>query len=123
MGTTIENIRLERNTLKWQASGALSDDNFDDAYSWCYYYTVVAWNPSNINVTVDHKDGSCDPNDSSDPSANFFGAENHGTTTALYLFPVFFKILISRPVILLPYSRADSHSGGVVVLRTTIWFK
>ncbi len=29
LGTVIKNIRLERNTLKWQALGALSDRNFD----------------------------------------------------------------------------------------------
>jgi hypothetical protein len=83
LGTMIGNIRLERNTLKWQAAGVLSDKNFDDAYSWCYHYTVVAWNPSNINLTVDQKDGSGDPNDSSDPSqANFFCDTNLETTTA-----------------------------------------
>src|SRR5207247_3500774 len=43
LGTLISNIRLERNTLKWQASGVISDDNFDDPYNWCYYYTVVGW--------------------------------------------------------------------------------
>lgn len=81
LGTVIGNIRLERNTLKWQAAGALSDKNFDDAYNWCYYYTVVAWNPSNLNLTVDHKDGSC--GDSGDPSqANFFYDNNSETTTA-----------------------------------------
>lgn len=82
LGTTIGNIRLERNTLKWQAAGVLSDKNFDDAYSWCYHYTVVAWNPSNLNLALDHEDGSC--GDSGDPSqANFFSADNNGTTTAL----------------------------------------
>ncbi|MDR4497124.1 MAG: hypothetical protein MRK02_04250 [Candidatus Scalindua sp.] len=35
LGTSIQNIRLEGQTLKWQAAGVLSDDNFDDAYSWC----------------------------------------------------------------------------------------
>lgn len=106
LATAIGNISLERNTLKWQATGVLSDQNFDDAYSWCYNYTVIGWNPSNLNLTVDHDDGSCDPNDSSDPSqANFFSAENVGTTTALSSFPSFLQnpaFAASKTVAVLP---------------------
>jgi hypothetical protein len=106
LGTTIGNIRLERNTLKWQAAGVLSDENFDDAYSWCYHYTVVAWNPSNLNLTVDHEDGSCHPDDSSDPSqANFFSDVNDGTTTALSAFASFLQnpgFASSKTVAILP---------------------
>jgi len=103
LATTIGNIRLERNTLKWQAAGVLSDKNFDDAYSWCYYYTVVAWNPSNLNLTVDHEGGSCDFNDPS--QANAFGAYNKGTTTALSSFPSFLynpAFASSKTVAILP---------------------
>jgi hypothetical protein len=106
LGTTIGNIRLERNTLKWQAAGVLSDENFDDAYSWCYHYTVVAWNPLNLNLTVDHEDGSCHPDDSSDPSqANFFSDVNDGTTTALSAFASFLQnpgFASSKTVAILP---------------------
>lgn len=108
LGTTIGNIRLERNTLKWQAAGVLSDQNFDDAYSWCYNYTVAAWNPSNLNLIVDHEDGSCDPNDSSDPSqANFFFdvTNEDETTTALTSFPSFLQnpaFASSKTVAILP---------------------
>ena len=103
LGTLISDIRLEGRTLKWQAAGVLSDDNFDDAYNWCYYYTVVAWNPSNINLTVDHKDGSCDPSDQGE--ANFFSASNSGTTTALSSFPTFLQnpdFTPSKTVAILP---------------------
>jgi CARDB len=89
LGTTIENIRLERNTLKWQAAGVLSDDNFNDAYRWCYNYTVVAWSPSNLNLIVDHEGGSCGAGDPS--QANSFGADNDGTTTALSSFSSFLQ--------------------------------
>ncbi len=83
LGTVIGNIGLERNTLKWQAAGVLRDKNFDDAYSWCYHYTIVAWNPSNLNLTFDHDDGSCDPDDPTDPAqVNFFYDTNEETTTA-----------------------------------------
>ena len=87
LGTMISNIRLEDKTLKWQAAGVLSDDNFDDGYRWCYYYTVVAWNPSNINLIVDHKDGSCESRNPAE--TNFFITDNEGTTTALSSFPTF----------------------------------
>ena len=89
LGTLISNIRLERNTLKWQASGVISDDNFDDPYNWCYYYTVVGWDPNKLNLIVDHKDGNCNPNDNSD--SNFYFAQNKGTSTALSSFASFLK--------------------------------
>lgn len=78
--TSINNIRLERNTLKWQASGLLADDGFDESINWCYNYTVLGWNPANLNLVVDHKDGTCDPNDHRD--SNFFVASNDGTTSS-----------------------------------------
>ncbi|MCM3902526.1 MAG: hypothetical protein ND866_12535 [Pyrinomonadaceae bacterium] len=115
LGTAIENIRLDGNTLTWHASGVLSDDDFNDAYSWCYHYTVIAWNPSNLNLTVDHKDGSCD--DESDPSqANFFTAENNGTTTALSSFPSFLQnpaFAASKVVAILPRGFGFSWACGV----------
>lgn len=106
LGTMISNIRLEDKTLKWQAAGVLSDDNFDDAYKWCYYYTVVAWNPAKISLTVDHKDGSCDPGDPGDPrETNFFITDNRNTTTALSSFPSFLynpDFASSKAVAILP---------------------
>ena len=87
LGTAISNIRLEGNTLNWQAAGILSDENNDDAYSWCYNYTVIAWNHANIDLRVDQQDGSCEPNDHRE--ANFFTADNEGTTTALSTFASF----------------------------------
>jgi CARDB len=87
LGTMISNIRLEGNTLKWQAAGALSDKNFDDGYRWCYHYTVVAWNPANLDLVVDHRDGSCDAPDPAE--TNFFITDNTGTTTALSAVPSF----------------------------------
>jgi hypothetical protein len=87
LGTMISNIRLEGNTLKWQAAGALSDKNFDDGYRWCYHYTVVAWNPANLDLVVDHRDGSCESRDPAE--TNFFITDNSGTTTALSAFPTF----------------------------------
>jgi hypothetical protein len=94
-GTAISGIRFEERTLKWLAAGAVSDENFDDGYEWCYSYTVIGWNPTAISLAVDHKDG-CDDTDVSE--TNFFEARNketntahqgEDTTTALSSFPTF----------------------------------
>ncbi len=115
LGTLIRNIVLDRDrkTLKWEATGVLSDDNFDDPYNWCYYYTVVAWNSSNINLTVDHTDGTCDPKDQSE--ANFFFADNKGTNTALSSFPAFLQnpnFASSKTIAILPRGFGFEWSGG-----------
>jgi hypothetical protein len=87
VGTMISNIRIENRTLKWQAAGILSDENFDDAYKWCYFYTAVAWNAGRLSLVAEDRDGSCEPRDPID--ANFFITENKGTTTALSSFGSF----------------------------------
>ncbi|MEP2936172.1 MAG: hypothetical protein ABJM06_12810 [Gilvibacter sp.] len=57
-GSGIVNINYDEreNELTWDAFGAMSDKNFDDAYSWCYYYTVIAWNDNQVGVDVDQND-------------------------------------------------------------------
>lgn len=116
LGTLIYNIGLDRRkTLRWQAAGILSDDNFDDPYNWCYYYTVVAWNPSNINLTVDQDDGPCSSVPSETREANYFFAENKGTTTALSSFPSFLQnpnFATSKTVAILPRGFGFEWSGG-----------
>ncbi|UFS71893.1 hypothetical protein LPW11_06785 [Geomonas sp. RF6] len=87
LGTMISNIRMEERTLKWQAAGVLADKNFDDGYRWCYFYTVLGWNPAKLDLAVDHKDGNCD--NRSPAEANFFITDNKDTTTALSSFPSF----------------------------------
>ena len=58
-GATITDIRTENQSLKWRASGVLSDQNFDDGYKFCHFFTAVAWNQTNLRLLVDHDDGSC----------------------------------------------------------------
>ena len=65
-GAAITRIGKEGQTLRWRATGVLSDENFDDGYSFCHYYTALAWNQGNLRLMVDHDDGSC-PFDSSCP--------------------------------------------------------
>jgi hypothetical protein len=83
--TMIRNIKFDRGRLSWQAVELLSDDNFNNPYSWCYHFTVLAWNPAHIDLLVDHKDGDCDSHNPAD--VNFSFADNKGTTTALSSFP------------------------------------
>lgn len=55
-GSAIGVIKLDGNQLTWEAGGAISDNNFDDGYEWCYAYTVLAWNSTQIRAEVDHGD-------------------------------------------------------------------
>jgi hypothetical protein len=48
----IDYIRIEEGKLKWNATGVLRDRNFDDGYRFCYYYTVIGWNRTQVNSTV-----------------------------------------------------------------------
>jgi hypothetical protein len=49
-------IDLHAGVLSWQAAGALSDKNFDDGYSLCYYFTTVGWNSAALDLIADHED-------------------------------------------------------------------
>ncbi|MDQ3194770.1 MAG: hypothetical protein M3P82_07220, partial [Bacteroidota bacterium] len=85
LGVVIKNIRLEEVpekkvfALKWDATGILSDQNLDDSYSMCYTYTVIAWSDKNVNLNIDHDDGSCTDTDLL--QANFYESNNEGSTT------------------------------------------
>lgn len=90
LGTLVRDIRIEGRSLRWEVIGALGDHNFDDSYSWCYRYTVIAWNPSRLALVVDDDDRPCDPDSDLDPTDdNFFLADNERATTALASFPSF----------------------------------
>lgn len=56
LGTAIGTIELSNGVLRWEAGGALSDNDFNDGYGWCYTYTAVAWNSQQLQVTVSHGD-------------------------------------------------------------------
>lgn len=56
LGTGIINIRTENNLLRWEAWGAISDNNFDDPYRWCYRYTMLAWDRSAYVADRDDRD-------------------------------------------------------------------
>jgi hypothetical protein len=120
LGTSIYFIRLvdgpTGKTLLWNAGGSISDNDFKEPYTWCYYYTVVAWNPVNLALVVDHDDGSCSDKPEETRDANYFAnALNEGATTALSAFPSFIhnpSFAASKTVAVLPrgfgFAWADS---------------
>jgi hypothetical protein len=38
-------------TLNWKAIGRLADNNYDNPYKFCYYYTVIFWDDLKIEAT------------------------------------------------------------------------
>lgn len=91
VGALIGKIALDKGIISWQAAGLLSDKNFDDAYEWCYHYTVIVWNDLAVDATVDHDDADRFCHAESPDSDNFFYAGNDGTTTALAAFRTFIQ--------------------------------
>lgn len=43
LGAVIFNVLRVGNTLTWDAGGLIADKNGDDAFEWCYRYTVLVW--------------------------------------------------------------------------------
>lgn len=62
---TIGQIKVFGDQLTWKAKGWLSDENFDDGYRWCYYYTAMAWNSAEFDAFADHNDNYMSAIDSS----------------------------------------------------------
>jgi hypothetical protein len=89
--TLVSRIRLEGKKLIWNAIGTLRDNDAHEAYAWTYYYTVIAWNDTVLNVRVNHDDGDnfCMPG--TGVSDNFYFADNRGTFTALSSFSSFLQ--------------------------------
>lgn len=58
----IVNVEVNSGTLGWQAYGYLSDKNFDDAYEFCYTYTVIAWNEAELDIHTDNFVAGYGPN-------------------------------------------------------------
>lgn len=61
LGTGIQAINRRpadegNHLLEWEAYGALFDENGDDPYRWCYYFTVVAWDGDSYRASVAQRD-------------------------------------------------------------------
>jgi hypothetical protein len=88
-GAILRGVTRERNELRWEAIGAIADDRFDEAFNFCYYYTVAGWSGA-LDATVDHSDGRCYTNEAQpDVEGNFYVANNESHTTALSCVPSF----------------------------------
>jgi len=110
LGTGIAEIDLADRKLNWEAGGVLADRNFDDGYSWCYYYTIIAWSEVLIDALVDHNDGD----DLRDLVA-VSGTENKNTT-ALKVLPRFVHntdFTSREPIAVLPRGYGFEWQGGI----------
>ena len=116
LGALITKIKLDRRgpTLTWTAAGVLRDDDFKEGYNFTYHFTVIAWNDTALNMSVDQ--GSPDNFCSADtdlPDKSFV-AVNNGTT-ALSSFSVFSQKLglpRDKPVAVLPRGFGYFWWGG-----------
>ncbi len=117
VGTNLLRIRVQPGKITWQAAGILCDDGTEEAFTWEYRYTIIAWNDANLRAMVDHNDWEyyCKAKES-DGSDNFFGATNRNiTTTALSSFPSFLQnpgFASGRTVAVLPRGFGFRWMGG-----------
>ena len=91
LGTLIGKIRLEGKPrqgrrLTWNAVGIIQDYDGAEAYSWQYFYTVLAWNDTALNVMVNHDDADNFCKAGTGGSDNFYIVRNTDTETALSSF-------------------------------------
>lgn len=105
LGTAISNIELSDGVLQWEAGGTISDQNADDGFSWCYYYTVLAWNSVRIDALADHG-GSDD---------HIFTNFDTDHTTALKVLPGYIQnanFTTGESVAVLPRGFGLTWAGG-----------
>jgi hypothetical protein len=69
VATVLGRIGADHGSLNWQAAAAFEDQNGDDAFEWCYTYTVLAWNTALMRARANHDDGLINSGDGRDGSA------------------------------------------------------
>lgn len=105
LGTGIQAINRRplddgNHLLEWEAYGAMFDQNGDDPYRWCYYFTVVAWDGDAYRATTAQRD-SLTFQEQPEPNTKRW-------TTALAVIPAFVE---------LPNFFAGRHENVVVLPR------
>ncbi|WP_347275448.1 hypothetical protein [Candidatus Kuenenia sp.] len=110
LGTGIAKIEIADRKLNWEAGGVLADRNFDDGYSWCYYYTIIAWNEAQIDALIDQNDG--------DELIDLVAVSNtkQNNTTALKMLPRFVHntdFTSREPIAVLPRGYGFEWRGGI----------
>lgn len=95
LSTALVNIEMDVDELRWSAGGIVTDKNGDDAYSWCYYYTLLFWSNA-IDFDADVMD--------SDAAAEltFLLLNPDNNTSALHTGFNIIERLADRPKALLP---------------------
>ena len=91
---------LRNKRLTWNAAGNLADVDFNEGYSFTYYYTVIAWNDVALNVIVDHSDCTAATNF---PNKSF--TVMHKGSTAVLSFSSYNQnptFPVAKPVAVLP---------------------
>jgi hypothetical protein len=109
LASALGKIKFEAGKMTWNAVGVLGDSGYDKSIDWCYYFTVIAWNGTNLHAFVDQGDADhfCETGTPSG-SDSFFYTDNTGTDTALSAFPTFLqndnliKFAFIRAVAVLP---------------------
>jgi hypothetical protein len=69
VATVLGRIKSDHGALNWQAAAAFEDKNGDDAFEWCYTFTILAWNASQMRARANHDDGLINSGDGRDGSA------------------------------------------------------
>jgi hypothetical protein len=100
VGTGIGNIKSnvdpdgKNRTLSWIATGSLADNGDNKGMNWSYFFTVIAWNSTRLNLFVDHgPDGGplCSPPPSSELNDNYFYADSNNPSSANSAFYSFLQ--------------------------------
>jgi hypothetical protein len=69
VATVLGRISIAHGSLNWQAAAAFEDQNGDDAFEWCYNYTVLVWNSALMRARANHDDGLLNTGDGRNGSA------------------------------------------------------
>jgi hypothetical protein len=110
LGAAITEIHLDPklHTLTWDALGLIRDNDGKAGFNFAYQFTVIAWNPANLNAFVDQgsiNSQTLNCSQTSELPDNYFYAANSGTSTALSCFFTFLQnssFPASQPVAVLP---------------------
>lgn len=116
MSAAVGRISVQPGKISWQAFCALADDGGDKPIDCTYYFTVVAWNSTNLHAFVDQDDSSqfCKGGKTPGSSDNFFYESNTGFATALAWFTSFLtnpNFSSGRTVAILPRGFGFNFNG------------
>lgn len=88
LGAIIFNVRLDDEVLTWDAGGVLSDKKGDDAFEFCYDYTLLFWptTGNRFDIRATHPD----------PIGNLLFVQDPSYTTPVHTIPGSFTSKTSK---------------------------